>query len=391
MTEALLVLNSGSSSLKFALFLPGERLQPLLRGQFEALGTRPRFIAHFASGDVDEQSFPERPGIGHREAVDFLLSWGRSGRLADHRIVATGHRIVHGGMRFDAPSLITPETLGALDALVPLAPLHQPHGIEVIRCLAELAPELPQVACFDTAFHLQQPAVAQSFALPKRYLQEGVRRYGFHGLSFEYVATVLKGTDPRAHSGRTVIAHLGNGASMCALRGGRSVATTMGFTALDGLPMGTRCGAIDPGVLLYLMDHHGMDARDLEHLLYEESGLLGVSGVSSDMRDLLASADPRAGFAVDLFVYRIGRELGSLASALGGLDALVFTGGIGENAATIRARVCRDAAWLGVELDDAANAGGGPRISRGDGRVSAWVIATNEERMIAEHMLRVLG
>ena len=288
-------------------------------------------------------------------------------------------------MKFAAPVFIDAETLAELEALVPLAPLHQPHNVAAIKAVAQMTPTLPQVACFDTAFHRVQPAVAQAFALPRRYAEEGVCRYGFHGLSYEYIASVLPRIDPRAANGRTVVAHLGNGASMCAMASGKSVATTMSFTALDGLIMGTRCGAIDPGVLLYLIDRHGMNARALEQLLYEQSGLLGVSGVSSDMRALLASSDSCAAEALDLFVYRINRELGSLAAALGGLDALVFTGGIGENAASIRARVCRDASWLGLELDEEANAKGGPCISRMGSRVTAWVIPTNEELMIALH------
>jgi acetate kinase len=251
-------------------------------------------------------------------------------------------------------------------------------------------PELPQVACFDTSFHRTQPAVAQAFALPRRYAEEGVLRYGFHGSSYEYIASVLPGFDPRAAAGRTVVAHLGNGASMAALKAGRSVATTMSFTAVDGLPMGTRCGDLDPSVLLYLMDRHGLGARALEHLIWQQSGLLGVSGVSGDVRALLASADPRAAEAINLLVYRVGRELGSLAAALGGLDALVFTAGIGEHAAALRARICRDAAWLGLELDDVANAKGGPRISTANSRVAAWVIPTNEELMIARHTRRLV-
>jgi acetate kinase len=248
---------------------------------------------------------------------------------------------------------------------------------------------MPQVACFDTAFHRTQPAAAQAFALPRAYTEKGIRRYGFHGISYEYIASELPRHDPKAAVGRVVVAHLGNGASMCAVRAGRSVATTMGFSALDGLPMGTRCGSLDPGVVLLLLDHLGLDARAVEAMLYKESGLLGVSGISSDMRELLASADPRAAEAVDLFVYRIGRELGSLAAALGGIDALVFTAGIGEHAAAVRARVCRDAAWLGLELDEAANEAGGPRISRVGSRVAAWVIPTNEELMIARHTHRL--
>jgi acetate kinase len=279
----------------------------------------------------------------------------------------------------------------SLEAFVPLAPLHQPHNLGAIKAVAQRAAELPQVACFDTAFHRNQPDVAQAFGLPRQLTEEGVIRYGFHGLSYEYIASVLPEVDPRAASGRTIVAHLGSGASMCAMLGGTSVASTMSFTPLDGLLMGTRCGAIDPGVLLYLMDQHRLDARGLEQLLYQQSGLLGVSGLSSDMRTLLASSDPRAAEAIDLFVYRIGRELGSLAAALGGLDAVVFTGGIGEKAALIRARVCHDASWLGLELDESANEAGGPRISRTDSRVAAWVLPTNEELMIARHTRGLLA
>jgi acetate kinase len=281
--------------------------------------------------------------------------------------------------------------LADLEALVPLAPLHQPHNLAAAKAVARRAPHLPQVACFDTAFHRTQPEVAQRFALPRRFTDEGVRRYGFHGLSYEYIASVLPAIDARAAAGRTIVAHLGNGASLCALSGGRSVATTLSFTPADGLMMGTRVGALDPGVILYLMSRHAMDAAALENLIYHESGLLGVSGLSSDMRELLASADPRAAEAIDLFVYRIGREIGALAAALAGLDALVFTGGIGENAAAIRARVCRDAAWLGLTLDDEANTSLQPRISRADSRVAAWVVPTNEELMIVNHTRRLLG
>ncbi len=391
MAKAILVLNAGSSSLKFSAFLDGEPPEPLVRGQVEGLFTEPRFVARDAAGAlVGEKGWPAGTRLGHSGAIEFLFGWGR-GSLGEHRIAAAGHRVGHGGRQFTQPVLVDPEVLSALEAFVPLAPLHQPHNLGAIRAVAEHAPELPQVACFDTAFHRTQPAVAQAYALPRRYTEEGVIRYGFHGLSYEYIASVLPGTDPRAAAGRTVVAHLGNGASMCALKGGRSVATTMGFTAVDGLPMGTRSGALDPGVLLYLMDRHGMDARALEKLLYQQSGLLGVSGISSDMRTLLASLRPQADEAVGLFVYRIGRELGSLAAALGGLDALVFTGGIGEKAAAVRARVCRDAAWLGLDFDEAANKAGGPRISRPESRVSAWVIPTNEELLIARHTRRLLA
>jgi acetate kinase len=392
MADAILVLNAGSSSLKFSVFLDGEPPGLLLRGQLEGLFTEPHFVARDAAGNVaGEQRWAAGTKLGHQGAIEFLFTWGRGGALGGHRIMAAGHRVVHGGLKFTQPVLIDPDVLAALEALVPLAPLHQPQNLAAIRAIVERVPELPQVACFDTSFHRTQPAVAQTFALPRHYAAEGVVRYGFHGLSYEYIASVLPRTDARAAAGRTVVAHLGNGASMCALKGGQSVASTMGFTALDGLPMGTRCGALDPGVLLYLMDRHGLDARALEKLLYQQSGLLGVSGISSDLRTLLASPDPRAAEALDLFVYRIGRELGSLAAALGGLDALVFTGGIGENAAPIRARVCQGAGWLGLELDAAANDAGGPRISRLESRVPVWVIPTNEELMIAQHTRRLLA
>jgi acetate kinase len=281
--------------------------------------------------------------------------------------------------------------LARLQTFVPLAPLHQPHNLAPIRYVLERMPGVPQVACFDTAFHRVQPELAQAFALPEEITDRGVRRYGFHGLSYEYIASALPAIDPRAAAGKVVVAHLGNGASMCAILAGRSVATTMGFTAVDGLPMGTRSGSLDPGVILYLMDELKMDARAIEKLIYQQSGLLGVSGISSDMRALLSSDAPRAKLAVDLFVYRIGRELGSLAAALGGLDALVFTAGIGEHAVPIRERVLRDAAWLGIALDPAANAAGGPRISSATSRVPAYVVPTNEELMIARHTRHLLA
>jgi acetate kinase len=392
MSDALLVLNAGSSSLKFSVFLDRDPLPLLLHGQIEELLTRPRFTARDSSGLIAEKEWPEGTLGGHEGAIVFLLDWaGTSGALGGHRLAAVGHRVVHGGTRFSGPALLDAGSLAELEALVPLAPLHQGRNVAAVRAVAKVAPGVPQVACFDTAFHRTEPAVAQAFALPRRYAEEGVRRYGFHGLSYEFIASRLPDVDRGAAEGRTVVAHLGNGASLCGMKGGRSAATTMSFTPLDGLVMGTRCGSTDPGVLLYLMDRHGMGSRELERLLYEESGLLGVSGISSDMRELLASPDPRAAEAVDLFVYRIGRELGSLAAALGGLDALVFTGGIGEKSATIRARVCQDASWLGLTLDEKANAAGGPRLARGGSRIAAWVIPTNEELMIARHMRRVLA
>jgi acetate kinase len=392
MSNALLVLNAGSSSLKFSLFLDEDPPHLLMRGLLEELDARPRFVARAAGGGVvAERDWPDGARLGHDGAIDHLLGWARGGALGDHRLVAVGHRVVHGGTRFSGPAVVDPANLAELESLVPLAPLHQPHSLAAIRAVAQREPSVKQVACFDTAFHCTQPPVAQAFAIPHRYAEEGVRRYGFHGLSYEYIASVLPKIDPRAAAGRTVVAHLGNGASMCALSEGRSVATTMSFTALDGLMMGTRCGSIDPGVLLYLMRRHAMDAGSLERLLYEQSGLLGVSGESSDMRVLLASSVPAAAQALDLFVYRIRRELGSLVAALRGLDALVFTGGIGEHAAPIRTRVCRDAAWLGLDLDGEANERSDRCISRAGSRLSAWVIPTDEEAMIAVHTRRLLS
>lgn len=393
MTEgslAVLVLNAGSSSIKFSLFVVhAGRLERDLWGQISGLTTTPHFVARRDGETVAERQYAQGP-MSHVAGLEVLLECLRA-NLGGRRLAGIGHRVVHGGLEFMAPARVDEAVLARLERYVPLAPLHQPHNLSAIRAtLAEL-PGIPEVACFDTAFHRTVPEVARVYALPPRFAAAGVRRYGFHGLSYEYVASVLPELDPRAASGRTVVFHLGNGSSMCALAAGRSVATTMGFTAVDGLPMGTRCGAIDPGVLIYLVDHDAMDARRLEKLLYHESGLLGVSGVSSDMRVLLQSTDPHAIEAVELFIYRIVRELGSLAAALGGLDALVFTAGIGERAPAIRAGVCRGAAWLGIELDEAANAAGGPCISQAGSRVSAWVLPTNEELMIAEHTRSALG
>ncbi len=386
MSDAILVLNAGSSSIKFSLFLDrDETLDLLLGGQVEGLYTTPHFKAKDAVGAmVGERQWAANEPLGHDGAIAYLAGFLR-GQLGEHRLVAVGHRVVHGGLDYAAPVRLTAEIVGHLERFIPLAPLHQPHNLKPIRLLLAHQPELPQVACFDTAFHRHQPEVAQAFALPAGITDRGVRRYGFHGLSYEYIASALPQVDPRAAQGRTVVLHLGNGASMCAIQAGKSMASTMGFTAVDGLPMGTRSGNLDPGVVLYLMDELQMDARAIEKLLYPQSGLLGVSGVSSDMRTLLGSADPKAQFAVELFVYRIGRELGSLAAALGGLDALIFTAGIGEHAAPIRERVCRAAAWLGVELDPITNTAGGQRISTAGSRIPVWVIPTNEELMIARH------
>ena len=390
--DAIAVLNAGSSSLKFSLFTVADgELALAAHGQTEGLLASPRFVAKDSAGRVvAEQSWGERPRHGHDDALDHLVSFVRT-EFAQHRLVAVGHRVVHGGLEYSAPVRVDAAVIAALEKFIPLAPLHQPHNLAPMRSLMERSPALPQVACFDTAFHRGQPEVAQAFALPKAITCRGVQRYGFHGLSYEYIAQVLPQYDPRGAAGKTVVLHLGNGASMCALAASRSVASTMGFTAVDGLPMGTRCGNLDPGVVLYLIDELEMDPHAVESLIYEQSGLLGVSGISSDMRTLEASAEPAAKAAIDLLVYRIGRELGSLVAALGGLDAIVFTAGIGENSRNLRARVCADAAWLGVELDRAANEAHGPRITSEASRVTAWVVPTNEELMIARHTRRVLA
>lgn len=390
--DAIAVLNAGSSSLKFSIFaVAGDDLELLARGQAEALYTSPRFAAKDAGGRaLDERTWDAGVRLGHEGALDHLVEF-LAARLSEHRLVAVGHRVVHGGLEFGEPVRIDANVLAKLEKYVPLAPLHQPHNLAPIRLLLARRSELPQVACFDTAFHTGAPSVAQAFALPKSITDRGVRRYGFHGLSYEYIASVLPQYDSRAARGKSVVLHLGNGASMCALAAGHSVASTMGFTAVDGLPMGTRCGNLDPGVILYLMDELKMDARAIEKLIYTESGLLGVSGIASDMRTLEASPDPAAKAAIDLFVYRIGRELGSLVAALGGLDAIVFTAGIGENSAQLRERVCANAEWLGIDIDRDANRRGGPRISASASRASAWVIPTNEELMIARHTGRLLA
>ena len=391
MSDAIVVLNAGSSSIKFSVFaMQDGDLELLLRGQTEGLYTVARFLAKDGIGTVvAEHSWDAGQPPGHDGALKHLLEYLRA-ELSTYRPLAVGHRVVHGGPDAIGPVRVTAQVLDHLEGFVPLFPLHLPHNLAPVRLLLELAPELPQVASFDTSFHRSNPVISQLYALPPEYAEAGVRRYGFHGLSYEYVASVLSQFDQRAASGKTIVCHLGNGVSACAMQGGRSMASSMGFTGVEGLPMGTRSGALDPGVMLYLMDQRGMDARAIERLIYKESGLLGVSGLSSDMRTLLQSEAPRAQLAVDLFVYRIGRELGSLAAALGGLDALVFTAGIGEHAAEIRARVCRDAAWLGVELDEDANAANGPRISSATSRTSAWVIPTNEEVMIAHHTRRLI-
>jgi acetate kinase len=376
-TRAILVLNAGSSSLKYALFhaAPGAPLAEALAGEVEIA---PRGAP--ATSDAARD---------HTEALAraFATLEQRPERAP---LAAVGHRIVHGGRRFTAPTRVDDEVLRALDELAPLAPLHQPYGLAAIRAVAATRPELPQVACFDTAFHHTMPRSAWAFGLPRALTDAGVRRYGFHGLSYEWASERLAQLDPGA--GRAVVAHLGNGASLCALRDGRSVATTMGLTPLDGLLMGTRSGALDPGAVLYLVrERFAGDVGAVEDLLYRRSGLLGVSGLSSDMRTLLASDHPAAAEAVELFVARITSELGALAATLGGLDALVFTGGIGENAAEIRARVCRAAAWMGVVLDEDANRAGAERITRAGSPVRAWIVAAQENLVVARQVRALLG
>ncbi len=395
MADAILTLNAGSSSIKFALFADGGNIpqQPELVGQIDGLGAKPHLKAKDKNGQAldDIDLALDGPAESqHKAALAFLVQWLHE-HEAGWKIIAVGHRVVHGGAIYSAPAVLSAPTLDALRRFIPLAPLHQPHNLAGIDAMIAALPGLPQVACFDTAFHRSQPDVAQTFALPRKYTEEGVRRYGFHGLSYEYIADVLpKHIGEEKANGRVIVAHLGNGASMCAMQGRKSIATTMGFTAVDGLMMGTRTGNLDPGVLLYLMDYHHMDAKTLTKLLYKESGLLGVSGISQDMRELIASDKAEAKEAVDLFCYRILREIGSLTAALGGLDALVFTGGIGEHAAQVRESVCSRLDWLGLELDSAANASDASRISTPKSRVTACVIPTNEEWMIARHTAELL-
>jgi len=388
----ILVVNAGSSSLKFSLFRTGtEALELTARGLIDGLGTRPRLAVKDGAGaSLEARELPVAEARDAKDAVVLAGDWLRAQFAAGAPLLAVGHRVVHGGPEFSRPLLVDAPVLAALERLVPLAPLHQPHNLAAIRTLLETRPEVPQVACFDTAFHRGHPQLADLYALPWAYYEAGVRRYGFHGLSYEYIAATLPQVAPAIADGRVIVAHLGSGASICALRAGASVDSTMGFSALDGLPMGTRPGALDPGVLLYLVGERGMTAAVLEKLLYKESGLLGISGVSNDMRVLLESSEPRARLAVDFFVYRVAREIGALAAVLGGVDGLVFTAGVGENSAEIRARIVEACAWLGVALDADANRRGGPRISPEGSAVSAWVVPTNEELMIARHTLALV-
>jgi acetate kinase len=392
MDDYALVLNAGSSSLKFCVFRQpgGKAWQIAARGQFEGIGTSPRLSVKDIQGEIlADNSLDAAVSDGHA-AFDALASWLRS-KWGGARVLGVGHRVVHGGVRYGRPVRLTRQILADLYDLVPLAPLHQPYNLAAIEAVFERLPDVEQVACFDTGFHSGQPTVSKLVPLPRTFRGSGLQRYGFHGLSYEYVASVLPDVAPRIARGRVIVAHLGSGASMCALKDGKSVDSSLGFTALDGLCMGTRPGALDPGVVLYLFQGLGLTAKQVETILYKESGLLGISGISNDMRDLLSRDDPDARLAVDYFVYRAAKEIGALTAVLGGIDGLVFTAGIGENSPVIRERICKASSWLGVELDAQSNATGGPQISTKQSKVSAWVIPTNEELMIARHTASLLG
>jgi acetate kinase len=387
--DAILVVNAGSSSLKFQVFATdGTReLRRLVKGQMDGIGTRPRLRAD--APEKTDQTFAPETVPDLPAAIQVTAAWLRETQKVD--LVAVGHRVVHGGPEYDRPVLVDENILARLERYVSLAPLHQPHNLAPIRLLLQRRPELPQVACFDTAFHRGHSGVADHYAIPERLYAEGVRRYGFHGLSYEYIAERLGQVAPNVAKGRVIVAHLGSGASMCALAGGRSVESTMGFTALDGLPMGTRPGQLDAGVVLYLLQQKGMTAREVQDLLYRDCGLKGLSGVSNDVRELDQSSDPRAAFALEYFIYRIGLQAGMLAAALNGLDAFVFTAGIGENSVNVRTRVAEKIAWLGAALDPAANAAREMLISQPDSRVALYMLPTDEELMIARHTLGLLS
>ena len=385
--DCIAVINAGSSSVKFALYAAAREVDLMFRGQVEGLGVSPHLRINDARGNnVADQTWSVE-GFNHAAATRAILTTGRR-LIGNARVVGIGHRVVHGGAAYSTPVLLDDDVLATLSELIPLAPLHQPHNLAPIKAITEVAPQIPQVACFDTAFHRSQDHLAQSFALPRRLTEEGVRRYGFHGLSYEYLLSRLTVLHPGMATARVIMAHLGNGASLCAAHLGRSVASTMGFTAVDGLMMGTRCGALDPGVILYLLQEHGMDAAAVEDLIYRKSGLVGVSGISSDMRTLRASHEPAARDAINLFVYRI---IGSLVAPLGGIDALVFSGGIEENDPMTRAEVVEGCRWLGAALDAGKNARGDGLISSAASHVAAWVIPTDEELLIARHTAAVLS
>jgi acetate kinase len=392
MSDYVLVLNAGSSSLKFCVYQsPDVGAWDLdSRGQIEGIGTAPRFSAKDASGKVIAEQKLDKVVSNARAALDSLAGWLRS-RYRGGSVLGVGHRVVHGGAQYTGPVIVTPKILKDLRQLEPLAPLHQPHNLAAIEAVSDRLPGAPQVACFDTSFHRGQSAVAELVPLPREIRDRGVQRYGFHGLSYEYIASVLPETAPEIAHERVIVAHLGSGASLCAMQRGKSIDSSLGFTALDGLCMGTRPGAVDPGVILYLFQSLKLSAREVENILYKKSGLLGISGISNDMRDLEKSNEPAAKLAVDYFVYRAAKEIGALAAVLRGIDGLVFTAGIGENSAAIRSRICAACQWLGIHLDEEANGHKGPRISRTGSAVSAWVIPTNEELVIARHTRSLLS
>jgi acetate kinase len=387
-----LVLNAGSSSLKFCVFNRRDEKgwDIAARGQIEGIGTAPQLSAKDAHGTVLVNNTLDAAVRDGHAAIDALASWLRS-KWGGARVLGVGHRVVHGGARYAQPVILTRHILRDLYDLVPLAPLHQPYNVAAIEAVFDRMPEVPQVACFDTGFHSDHSSVAKLVPLPISVGTSGLRRYGFHGLSYEYIASVLPEVAPEIASRRVIVAHLGSGASMCALKDKRSVDSSLGFTALDGLCMGTRPGALDPGVVLFLFQNLGLTAKEVESILYKQSGLLGISGISNDMRELLSRSAPEARLAVDYFVYRAAKEMGALAAVLGGIDGLVFTAGIGENSPEIRRRICEASSWLGVELDTDANANRGPRISTPRSKVSTWVVPTNEELMIARHTGSLLG
>jgi acetate kinase len=390
MAKCIAVVNAGSSSVKFGIYDTAGDETLLLKGQVEQIGVSPTLTVDGADGEeIAKHEWPAE-GFGHAEAMHVIIDKLRE-LLPGSTVEGIGHRVVHGGTKYAAPVQITQEVIRELDKLTPLAPLHQPHNLGPIKAIALRVPAIRQVACFDTSFHQTQEALAYSFALPREITDKGVRRYGFHGLSYEFVSGKIREVAPDYADKKIIIAHLGNGASLCALKDGKSTATTMGFTAVEGLMMGTRCGSVDPGVLIYLLDEAGMDARKLEALVYKKSGLLGVSGISSDMRTLRQSDDPRAKEATDLFVYRIVREIGSLAAALGGLDGLVFTGGIGQRDTKTRAEVVAGCGWLGAVLDEQANADHAQRINAESSRIPVWVLPTDEEMVICRHTSALLG
>jgi len=390
--DTVLVVNAGSSSVKFQLYgtAGAGALDRLIKGQMDGIGVRAHLRASGADGKslIDQshstQEVPDLPA-----AMLKVGAWLRETQKVT--LIAVGHRVVHGGPDYDRPILVDDGVIAQLERYVPLAPLHQPNNLAPIRSIRANNPQLPQVACFDTAFHRGHNALADHYAIPERFHAEGVRRYGFHGLSYEFIANRLPQVAPKIAGGRVIVAHLGSGASMCALSAGRSVESTMGFTALDGLPMGTRPGQLDPGVILYLVAQKGMSAGAVEKLLYHECGLKALSGISNDVRELDGSADPRAGFALDYFAYRVGLNAGMLAAALGGIDGFVFTAGIGENSPSMRARIAKNLGWLGIEIDPSANGAGGPLISRPDSRVPVYVVPTDEELMIARHTVALLA